>query len=170
MFFKCLCYTALCGLWIWSLHREGTGSRSSLANVDSCISFQEHHLYVKAADLNLRAIAPTVGNHESESKVYVAQSCLTLQPHGLWPARLLCPWNSPATNTGVGSHSFPGHLPDPGIKPASAMSESPGKPALFIHKWINGTSCCSLSNHPRKSSWRLNPEFTSIIRCFHQGC
>ena len=28
----------------------------------------------------------------------------SLQPHGLWPARLLSPWNSPGKNTGVGSH------------------------------------------------------------------
>ena len=26
------------------------------------------------------------------------------RPHGLQPARLLCPWNSPGKNTGVGSH------------------------------------------------------------------
>ena len=30
------------------------------------------------------------------------QSCLTLRPCGLWPARLLCPWNFPGKNTGVG--------------------------------------------------------------------
>ena len=30
--------------------------------------------------------------------------CLTLQPHGLYPTRLLCPWNSPGKNTGVGCH------------------------------------------------------------------
>ena len=29
------------------------------------------------------------------------QSCLTLRPCGLWPARLLCPWDSPGKNTGV---------------------------------------------------------------------
>ena len=29
----------------------------------------------------------------------------SLQPHGLQPARLLCPWNSPGRNTGVGCHS-----------------------------------------------------------------
>ena len=29
----------------------------------------------------------------------------SLQPHGLQPPRLLCPWNSPGKNTGVGSHS-----------------------------------------------------------------
>ena len=31
----------------------------------------------------------------------VVQLCLTLLPHGLQPARLLCPWDFPATNTGV---------------------------------------------------------------------
>ena len=34
------------------------------------------------------------------------QHCLTLRCHGLWPARLLCPWDSPGKNTGVGSHAF----------------------------------------------------------------
>ena len=26
----------------------------------------------------------------------------SLRPHGLYPARLLCPWNSPGRNTGAG--------------------------------------------------------------------
>ena len=40
-------------------------------------------------------------------KVLVAQSCLTLcNPHGLQPTRLLCPWDSPGKNTGVGCHSL----------------------------------------------------------------
>ena len=34
------------------------------------------------------------------------QSCLTLQPNGLQPARLLCPWDSPGKNTGVGGHAL----------------------------------------------------------------
>ena len=29
-----------------------------------------------------------------------------LQPHELWPTRLLCPWNSPGKNTGVGCHAL----------------------------------------------------------------
>ena len=42
------------------------------------------------------------------------------QPHGLWPARLLCPWNSPGKNTGVGCHSllqgiFPTQGSNPGL-------------------------------------------------------
>ena len=28
----------------------------------------------------------------------------SLQPHGLWPTRLLCPWDYPSKNTGVGCH------------------------------------------------------------------
>ena len=35
----------------------------------------------------------------------VAKSCLTLcHPHGLQPARLLCPWDFPGKNTGAGCH------------------------------------------------------------------
>ena len=34
----------------------------------------------------------------------VAKSCLTLEPHGLRPTRLLCPWNSPGKDAGVGCH------------------------------------------------------------------
>ena len=30
----------------------------------------------------------------------------SLQPHGLSPTRLLCPWDSPGKNTGVGSHAL----------------------------------------------------------------
>ena len=46
------------------------------------------------------------------SKIYMCtclhakllQSCQTLQPYGLWPTRLLCPWDSPGKNTGVACH------------------------------------------------------------------
>ena len=40
----------------------------------------------------------------------------SLQPHGLQPARLLCPWDSSGKNTGVVD------LPDPGIKPEPLAS------------------------------------------------
>ena len=35
--------------------------------------------------------------------VYVL-SHVWLQPHGLWPTWLLCPWDFPGKNTGVGCH------------------------------------------------------------------
>ena len=40
---------------------------------------------------------------ESVSRSVMSDS---LQPHGQWPARLLCPWNSPGKNTGVGCHAL----------------------------------------------------------------
>ena len=30
----------------------------------------------------------------------------SLRPQGLWPAKLLCPWDSPGKDTGVGKHSL----------------------------------------------------------------
>ena len=60
--------------------------------------------------------------HKTECCVCVlaAQSGLTLQPYGLWPSRLLCPWDSPGKDTGVGCHSlhqrnFPTQGSNPGL-------------------------------------------------------
>ena len=39
-------------------------------------------------------------------EVSLAQSCLALQPHGLKPASLLCPWNFSGKDTGVSCHDF----------------------------------------------------------------
>ena len=51
----------------------------------------------------------TPGNH---------QSCPTLQPHGLWPARLLCAWDFPGKNSGVGCHFLlQGIFPTQGSNP-----------------------------------------------------
>ena len=45
----------------------------------------------------------------------VAQSCLT---RGLWPSRLLCPWDSPGKSTGVGCHALlQGIFPSQGSNP-----------------------------------------------------
>ena len=41
----------------------------------------------------------------------------SLQPHGLYPTRLLCPWDSPGKNTGVGCHFLlQGSFPTLGLK------------------------------------------------------
>ena len=56
--------------------------------------------------------------------MYVCVNCSifsdSLQPHGLSPARILCPWNSPDKNIGVGCHSllqgiFPTQGSNPGL-------------------------------------------------------
>ena len=60
------------------------------------------------------------------------QSCPTLQPYGLHPSRLLCPWDSLGKNTGNGlSCPPPGDLPDPGIKPSSLMCPYFGSQVLY---------------------------------------
>ena len=41
-------------------------------------------------------------NFEKGKESEVAQSSLTLRPHGLQPPRLLRPWDFPGKNTGVG--------------------------------------------------------------------
>ena len=42
----------------------------------------------------------------------------SLQPHELYPARLLCPWHSSGKDTGVGSHSLlQGIFPTQGTNP-----------------------------------------------------
>ena len=72
----------------------------------------------------------------------VIHSCLTLQPHGRKPIRLLCSWNIPGKNTRV--VSTPGDLSDPEIQPESLVSPAlaggfftavlPGKsPGMFLH-------------------------------------
>ena len=71
------------------------------------------------------------------------------RPHGLKPTSLLCPWNSPGKNTGVGSPFLhPGDLPDPGIKPGSpalqADSLSSGKPLTQQSKPQASRSGCVL--------------------------
>ena len=47
----------------------------------------------------------------------------SLQRHGLWPARLLCPWEFSRQEyfSGLPFH-LPGELPDPGTEPASPVS------------------------------------------------
>ena len=53
------------------------------------------------------------------SEVVVAVSCVTLcDPMDCSP-RLLCPWDSPGMDTGVGCHFFLQGLPNPGIESRS---------------------------------------------------
>ena len=67
-----------------------------------------------------------------------AQSCLILWPTGLWPARLLCPWNFPGKNTGVGCHFFlQGIFPTHGSNPYHWVTWK----ALWICKARSLTLC-----------------------------
>ena len=63
----------------------------------------------------------------------------SLRPYGLQPTRLVCPWDSPGKNIGVGFHAFlQGTLPAQGSKTVSLALQAnslptwpPGKPKEF---------------------------------------
>ena len=73
----------------------------------------------------------------SQLCVYINCSVLSdsLWPYGLYPTRLLCPWDSPGKNIGAGCQFFlQGIFPDPGLEPGSPtlqadslLPEPPGK-------------------------------------------
>ena len=82
------------GLSVRAAHAEETEAQGSA----SSISVPKVHLL---GNVEQCAIAM------KESEQPAAQSCLTLQPHELWSARLLFPWDSPGKSTGVGCHALP---------------------------------------------------------------
>ena len=48
-----------------------------------------------------------------------------MRPHRRQPTRLLCPWDSPGKNSGVGCHFLlQGNLPDPGIETRSSTLQA----------------------------------------------
>ena len=57
--------------------------------------------------------------------ISVTLAMSSLPPHGLEPIRLLCPWDSPGRNTGLGCHAFlQGIFPDPGTETRSLVSSA----------------------------------------------
>ena len=88
------------------------------------------------------------------SKVKVAQSRPTLRTYELLSARLLCPWNSPDQNTGMGSYSLlQGNLPNPGMNPGLPhyrrilyLLNHQGSPEIL--EWV-AYPFCSGSSWPR---------------------
>ena len=67
-----------------------------------------------------------------------------LGPRGLQPARLLCPWNSPGQNAGVGSHSLL-----QGIFPAQA--------------WSAGLLHCRRILYQLSHRWARGPWSTAVL-------
>ena len=61
----------------------------------------------------------------------------SFQPNGQYPIRLLCPWDSPDKNTGVGCHAFLlVNLPYPGIE-----HTTPALQVDFLPLSLQGSSC-----------------------------
>ena len=109
----------------------------------------------------------------NESEVLVTQSCLTLQSHGLWPTRLLCPWKSAGKNIGVNCHALlQGIFLTQGSNPHlfcllcwqvySLPLEPPGHPQ-WLPYWATQMLALSssqktqlFSNGPKDHPWSLN--------------
>ena len=73
----------------------------------------------------------------------------SLRPHGLYPTRVLCPWNSPRTNTGVGCHALL-----QGIFPTQESN------LCLLHcRWI----LCRLSHQ----EWKVNSLWNSTKALFY---
>ena len=97
-----------------------TGSRK--AGMKSGLAHREHAFLCALEQGPSPAFSPC-------PHAMVSQSCCvlcsvtsvtsdSLRPHGLQPTRLLCPWDSPGKNTGVGCHALlQGILPTQGSNP-----------------------------------------------------
>ena len=100
-------------------------------------------------------------------------SCVRLlRPHGLQPTRLLCPWDSPGKNTGVGCHALlqgisqtwglNSCLPaSPPLQADALPTESPGKPEERLSHfnkqcWENWILTCRRI--------KLDPSLTSVTK------
>ena len=59
------------------------------------------YLHKWAQTVSLYELLFSKSKSENVKMLVVSDS---LQPHGLWPTRLLCPWDSPGKKPGVGSH------------------------------------------------------------------
>ena len=71
----------------------------------------------------------------------------SLRPHGLQPARLLCPWDSPGKNTGVGCHALlQGIFPTQGLNPL----------LLHLLHWQVGSLPLAPPRKPRSRATLLN--------------
>ena len=80
----------------------------------------------------------------------------SLQPHGLQPTWLLCPWGSPGKNTEMSCHFLLQNLPQPGFKPTSLVS-----PAqwflqglkIFVRHWaFRNDHCCHSVEIPHQDN------------------
>ena len=116
----------------------------------------------------------------------------SLWPHGLQPARLLCPWDSLGKNTGVGCHAlFQGLFPTQVLNSHllhllnwqvdSLPTEPPGKYCLntspelaggfFTHwtTWKVLSEYYQVSNHNGKIITGTLPKFLCVIVCFEEN-
>ena len=102
----------------------------------------------------------------------------SLQPHGLYPTRLLCPWDSPVKNTGVGCHSLlQGIFQTQGSNrrllhwQAGSLALVPhGKPLFLPYSPTNQLVChCSMDAARRQSPGSETADFISHSTASRMG-
>ena len=101
---------------------------------------------------SLKVLSVTLMTSSSGCCSLVTKSCLLFcDPHGLQPTRLLCPWDFPGKDTGVGCHFLlQGNLPKPEVHLATIWSVTQIQ-QLVLQQWPH-----SCSGH----SWRLHQKGT----------
>ena len=111
--------------------------------------------------------------HWSEVKWKLLSHVQLLLPHGLHPARLLGPWDSPGKNTGVGCHSrlqgiFPNQGSNPSLLHCRQILYRLSHFTVWATKEVLSTSCPELPTwHPATNAslsfpttWCLETGFT----------
>ena len=131
--------------------------------------------FTQSTDLNVNLIQkhPCRNTQNVWSTIWASPDLLShsvlpnsLRPHGLQPARLLCPWDSPCKNTGVGCHFLlQGIFPTQGSNPhllhwqedSSALSHLRSPILHFTSAKIDcsGIMCYIFSNSNTLSTWWL---------------
>ena len=84
----------------------------------------------------------------------------SLQPYGLWPARLLCPWDSVGRNAGVGCRALL-----QGVFPTQGSAASLTSPALAAG-FTSATTCIyAFADWELLADWELNPCLLCLLHC-----
>ena len=120
---------------IWHPHLSKTWALPTNCLGTCCLPWGDQKPYI------IFSPSMTVCPRENKNFIYVYVSCSavfdSLQPHGLQPTTLLCPWNSPGKNTGVDCQALlQGNLPEPrfpALQADSLPSEPSGKPKKTKH-------------------------------------
>ena len=81
----------------------------------------------------------------------------SLQPRGLQPTRLLCPWGSPGKNTGVGCHAL-----------LQGIFLTQGSNSHLLHGWVDSLSLSHLES-PFSLIDLLNEDFCLVAVKSHLG-
>ena len=109
-------------------------------------------------------IAPDFGHFNRHVKS-VSYSVISesLWLHGLQPANLLCPWNSPDKSTGVGSHSFLQRIfltkgLNPGLPHCWRRQRQPTP--VLLPGWRSLVGCSPWGHEESKMTERLHFHFS----------